>query len=274
MTTQQAARGLGRRDYAERKASRLERLEARSVKLRAESEARLSAANRLASAIPMGQPILVGHHSEKRHRRDVARIDSNMRRGVEAQKAAESCERRAAAAEGNRAISSDDPEAVVQLKEKLIALSAQQERMRAVNKLIRTAGKNGPNAAEQSLISELGIDPITAETLVRGNQFGDVGYPAYRLQNNSSECRRLEKRISQLQRAAELPEVRETIGVVELVVADNRVQLHFAGKPAEPVRAELKRAGFRWAPSECAWQRQPTGCAIQEARRIAGMVGT
>jgi hypothetical protein len=33
--------------------------------------------------IPMGQPILVGHHSERRHRRDLERADSHMRRGLE-----------------------------------------------------------------------------------------------------------------------------------------------------------------------------------------------
>ena len=31
----------------------------------------------------MGQPILVGHHSEGRHRRDLKRIDNNMRKSVE-----------------------------------------------------------------------------------------------------------------------------------------------------------------------------------------------
>jgi len=33
--------------------------------------------------IPMGQPILVGHHSEGRHRRDLKRIDSGMRKAIE-----------------------------------------------------------------------------------------------------------------------------------------------------------------------------------------------
>ena len=30
--------------------------------------------------IPLGQPILVGHHSEKRHRRDLKRIDEHFAR--------------------------------------------------------------------------------------------------------------------------------------------------------------------------------------------------
>jgi hypothetical protein len=35
--------------------------------------------------IPFGQPILVGHHSEGRARRDQGRIESGMRAGVESQ---------------------------------------------------------------------------------------------------------------------------------------------------------------------------------------------
>lgn len=49
--------------------------------------------------IPLGQPILrVGHHSEGRHRRDLARIDSLMGKGVEQGREADEAERRARAA--------------------------------------------------------------------------------------------------------------------------------------------------------------------------------
>jgi hypothetical protein len=49
--------------------------------------------------IPFGQPILVGHHSEKRHRRDLARIDSGMSKGFEEGRKAD---RLAAASEASR----------------------------------------------------------------------------------------------------------------------------------------------------------------------------
>ena len=39
--------------------------------------------------IPMGQPIIVGHHSEGRHRRDLKRIDSNMQKSIEESKKAD-----------------------------------------------------------------------------------------------------------------------------------------------------------------------------------------
>jgi len=37
----------------------------------------------LMRAIPLGQPILVGHHSEKRHRRDLARMEQHLKKTVE-----------------------------------------------------------------------------------------------------------------------------------------------------------------------------------------------
>lgn len=73
---------------AERAEARRERYDARAEKAEAAGRARFRAADQIASYIPPGQPILVGHHSERRHRRDVARIDNNMRRGIERMEAA------------------------------------------------------------------------------------------------------------------------------------------------------------------------------------------
>lgn len=44
--------------------------------------------------IPMGQPILVGHHSEGYHRRHIGRMNSNMEKGLEELKKAEYYERK------------------------------------------------------------------------------------------------------------------------------------------------------------------------------------
>lgn len=49
--------------------------------------------------IPMGQPILVGHHSERRHRRDVARMNAMESKIVEAFDEAKSLTARAASKE-------------------------------------------------------------------------------------------------------------------------------------------------------------------------------
>ena len=45
--------------------------------------------------IPLGQPILVGHHSEKRHRKDLTRIDEHFAKAKEHHDKAEYFRRRA-----------------------------------------------------------------------------------------------------------------------------------------------------------------------------------
>jgi hypothetical protein len=61
-----------------------------------------------ATGIPFGQPILVGHHSERRHRATIERADRAMRRGVEASREAEGARNGAAAAAANLR-RADDP---------------------------------------------------------------------------------------------------------------------------------------------------------------------
>ena len=91
-----------RADYrAGRSQRRAERLEARAEKQSKEASTRFATARRIGDAIPFGQPILVGHHSERHHRRDINRIDTNMRKGSEAYEAAQDLARRAATAAEN-----------------------------------------------------------------------------------------------------------------------------------------------------------------------------
>ena len=61
----------GKSNYEDRKERRIERYEALADKRSAESEARLNNANQISERFAFGQPILVGHHSEKKARRDV-----------------------------------------------------------------------------------------------------------------------------------------------------------------------------------------------------------
>lgn len=48
---------------------------------------------KILSVIPPGQPILVGHHSERRHRRDLERAERNRKKGMEARELAEKYQR-------------------------------------------------------------------------------------------------------------------------------------------------------------------------------------
>jgi len=82
----------------DRAEDRAERFEGYQANRRHDAEQALNAADRLAERFYMGQPILVGHHSERKARKDAARVDSLTRRAVRAFETSEYWERRAAAA--------------------------------------------------------------------------------------------------------------------------------------------------------------------------------
>ena len=50
--------------------------------------------------------------------------------------------------------------------------------------------------------------------------------------------------------------------------AENRLQLIFEEKPDADQRQALKGEGFKWAPSQGAWQRQLNQNAIRAAARL------
>ncbi len=82
----------------ERAEERAERFEDYSEKRADDADRAHAAVARIADGIPMGQPILVGHHSEKRARKDAERIRSGMDRALKMWRTAEYWERRAAGA--------------------------------------------------------------------------------------------------------------------------------------------------------------------------------
>ena len=66
----------------ERAAQRAERFETYKDKRAVEAEQARRAVSAIADGIPLGQPILVGHHSERHARRDAEKIENGMRRAV------------------------------------------------------------------------------------------------------------------------------------------------------------------------------------------------
>jgi SAM-dependent methyltransferase len=80
---------------AERAEIRAERFAGYHEKRAEESKHAAEAVSAIADNIPLGQPILVGHHSERHARRDAERIESGMRKAVDLWKTAEYWQRRA-----------------------------------------------------------------------------------------------------------------------------------------------------------------------------------
>jgi hypothetical protein len=221
-----------------------------------------------ATGIPFGQPILVGHHSEGRHRRTIDRADKAMRRSIEADAKADHYERKAAGV-GKGGISSDDPEAVTKLQAKIDAGKALQAFMKAANKIVRRKGDSNSKVAA---LVQLGMTDAEALKLLTPDFCNRYGFAPYMLANNNANIKRMEERIEQLQ---EMPTTRQEYfyGESEVVVvvdpSINRTQLRFPAKPPEDVRTLLKAHGFRWAPSQGAWQRHISKQAFYWANIIA-----
>lgn len=103
----------------EREAAAIVRSEAREAALLAKAERKrgeaaeaMGAYRQTADMIPLGQPILVGHHSESRHRRALAKMERNFERSMTAVGEAHEADRKAEAAAGRRAHRESGPATV------------------------------------------------------------------------------------------------------------------------------------------------------------------
>lgn len=247
-------------NYEERKANRLEAFQNLAAKNAHLSVMKYEQANHIASFIPMGQPILVGHHSEKRHRRDLAKIDSAMGASIEADKKADYYADRAETILTSTVISSDDPNAIDKLQAKLAETIADHERMKAGNKVIAKAKKDGTDITEY-LTTNFDVKPHMVEWTMK---FG-LGSC-----NTNANIKRLKDRIAHLTRISAIQSSEEEINGITLKVSaeDNRVQIFFPSIPSEEIRKQLKSFGFHWSPSVGAWMKMLSGYAIRQAKDI------
>src|SRR5258708_33420771 len=113
--------------YRERRLAKAARYQEWAAKREAKAENAYSTAHAIIDRIPAGQPILVGHHSERRHRRDLGRHDQNMHQSLEHSKKAEEMRSKAEniVLAASNAIYSDDPDAIKQLTAKIAKLEAE-----------------------------------------------------------------------------------------------------------------------------------------------------
>lgn len=234
--------------YEQRQAARKERYEELAQKAKAESDAAYTQARRMADVIPLGQPILVGHHSEGRDRRYRARIWAKQDKSVELSRKADYYAAKAESV-GKGGISSDDPAAVAKLSEELAKLETLQDTMKKANAMVRKNDRAG--------LLALGFSEQRVSQLFTPDFAGRIGFPDYAISNNGANMRRIRQRIESLRARPEADSERQ-VGEVTIRedVTENRVMLIFPGKPAEAIRDILKASGFRWSPTRGAWVRQ------------------
>jgi hypothetical protein len=253
---------IGRQDYEERKESKIDAFNERARKAGILADQETSRARDMGSVIPLGQPILIGHHSEKKHRSHLKRIDDAYRRASEAGDKAAYYQNRADTAESNQSISGDDTEAANKYKTKLAQLEAAQERMKAINK----AWKQGKEALYKLGLTDMDIEKLQHKM----PSYEKKPYPTWALSNNSAEIRRVKEKLEELSRLdkMEAENTKFPGGEMRINSEINRIQFIFDAIPSPEIRKLLKSSGFKWAPSEGVWQRQRTLNAVYAANRL------
>jgi len=226
-------------DYEERQEAKRERLRKAAARRREESAQLYSTGKQMFEAIPLGQPILIGHHSERSDRSYRGRANNKLDKSWKLLKEAEELESRADNI-GSGGISSMDPDAISKLDDKLTKLQEAHALMVERNKEARALGQQKP-------------------------------YPSWQLQNSSANIRRIQDRITGLQHQQTLaPHWKDGEGwTMREDIAEHRILFTFEQIPEEKIRGILKARGFRWSSTRKAWVRMLNGNGRFAAEQVA-----
>lgn len=254
----------GRADYEER-------LEARRESYAEKSAAANQRADQLSESararLPScGSPVLIGHHSERRHRNAHARADNEIRASIRESEKAKHYAARAKSA-GTAGISHDDPEAYRKLEAKIAGLEANQETMKAANKIIRS--KQYTEETKIKYLVALNFSEAHARDLMKPNPHrgGRNGFPSYAITNNGAGIRTAKKRLAEMKEADALTaEATETTGTLPEGIEwraftdtdENRVCLELDARPAPEISKTIKGYGFNWSRRFARWQAKAT----------------
>ncbi len=213
----------GRKDYEERKKRRIERYNELSEKAKEKSRMYSNSnANRILEMTP-GQPILVGHYSEKKHRRLIEKAHNDIKKSIKMDDKSKFYSNRAESTENSKVIYNDDPNAIEKLKEKLERLESQRNSIKA-------------REHEQWELTNISA--------------------------NIRETKRRIERLERLE-TIKFEDIEFNNGRAIHNKEINRIQLIFDNIPDEQTRTALKSRGFHWSRKEGAWQREFTENTIK-----------
>ncbi len=224
---------------------KLEKRHEWAEKAESRAAAEFQAADKAVEGIPFGQPIMVGHHSERMHRRAIERAQGHSDNACAEYRKAKYHEDKARGLERRleNTIFSDDEDAVERLQAKLEDRRKLQDGYKKINKIIRSKITPAEKLKEIMLVGIFGEE--TASELVESG----CTLPAFILTNNNSEIRRIEKRIEEINRRAEQQAAAEQAenGVLAKFDRYGNATVTFAEKPDYEIIRALKDAGFYWS---------------------------
>lgn len=233
----------------ERLEAKLEKREEWAGKAAARSEQRFGAASQIADQIPFGQPILVGHHSERHARRDAERIHNNMDKGCEEAKLADHHRAKASglAAQLDRSVFSDDEDAIAQLEERAAASEKEAEKINAINKAWRKSKGDVAALVASGVVSEK-----LAAKIVETMRLCPYLKTPLSATSDRASARRDRERVEEIKRRqARTAEAEAAGGVVVKIGKDTcggeYATVTFAERPDYSVITALKAANFFWS---------------------------
>jgi DNA repair exonuclease SbcCD ATPase subunit len=244
----------------ERLEQKLEKRQEWAGKAEQRSDQLSNESHRMFSAIPFGQPILIGHHSEKRDRNYRNRAWNKMGKAVAQRDLAKHHVSKAGglAAQLDTAIFSDDHDAIEAIEARIAEREAAREKMKLANKLYKKQDKAGLTAIG------LDYDKLHAQLEKLGSYFGQAPHLPYEMSNLGANIRRDKQRIEQIKRlqARSSRAAASETGVIVEGTGDY-VRVTFAEKPDRSVLNELKAAGFYWGAGSWSGKRDALPASVE-----------
>ena len=203
----------------ERMETRIQKREEWAASQQQKAEQAYTQSSEMLGMIPVGQPILVGHHSERYHRNTLYRSDNAMRKAYDAKTKAD---RHIRVAQTLRkqlrdSIYADDPDIVQRLEERIVKLETERDRCKAVNVWLRKrmgsrsnkvrgivdVGKAKRAAAVLSeAATEFGWSSKQTQDMVDNIRFANtIGYPTSVVAKLSAQLRVTRQRLDNVTRS-------------------------------------------------------------------------
>lgn len=232
--------------------SKLEKRHEWAASRQQKAEAASNRASNISERFAFGQPILVGHHSQRAAENDQKRMHNAMTSSVQN---ADMAEHHASKAGGlqdmlDKSIFSDDEDAVERIEERIATLEHEQGQCVAINKICR----NKKTTEEEKIAILKDQFPKLKDETIDGMlhpqySFEKPGFPSYVLTNRNGNLNRLRKRLEEVKcrKQREDDAANAENGCVVKKYGNDYCDIVFAEKPERDIINALKANGFHWS---------------------------
>lgn len=157
---------------------------------------------------------------------------------------------------------------VERLKSKLETLTEFHEKMKAVNKVVKSKSLTEDEKCDE--LAAIGLDEDEITDVMGKGSLPWKGYHTATISNNLAKIKATQAAIERHKKMAEAEdkEIKFNGGRVVVCNSDERMRFYFDEIPSVEVRNLMKRNAFKWSPKNGAWQRQLTANCKFDTKRI------